>query len=693
MGAPIYQSAQAQSGKPVVAATAQVGNATAHAHGSMTAAATIAARVGVSARDAYRLVFASYDDEPNPMLLLEQRFVEPLLPSVARRSVVDLGCGTGRWLALLAPLKPASLTGVDVSPEMLTQAGQKLGSQANLVLADCSSLLFPRATADLILCSFLLSYLPDLDAFAGQVRRLLRPGGVVFLADLHPATTAKLGWRRGFHAAGSFIDVATYARPVEDIVAAFARVGIEVNAMLEPQFGGPERELMTRAGKAASFEAAVGHPALLILQMGVKRFRTRAPGKANEARTLRHLLGARVSFGANESVQADVSVNAGRIEKIGRQIDAGTTAQRPTNGRRSVDLSGYLLLPGLINAHDHLEFALFPRLGKGGYRNFVEWADDIHQPGISPVREHRAVPRNARLWWGGIRNLLAGVTTVCHHNPYVAEVFDNGFAVRVMRDFAWAHSLQMDNELAAKRKSARRNQPFIVHLAEGVDSQSAAEIFRLLSEGALDRRTVIVHGLGLDDRGLALLNSSGAALIWCPTSNAFLFGHTHAPATIQGVSKAALGSDSPLTALGDLLDEIRFAQHAVGMPPEDLYSLVTTRAAGVLRLQNGEGSVRIGALADFVGVRDTGRSPAETLASLSHHEVEFVVIGGCVQLASPEILRRLPRLVTTGLRPLEIEGSIRWIRAPLRRLFAEAQRHLGSEIRLGGKKVRHGVPA
>ena len=158
VGAPVHQSAQAQSGKPVVAP--HVGDAAGHPHGSMTAAAaTAVASTGVSVRDAYRLVSASYDDEPNPMLLLEQRFVERLLPPVARRNVVDLGCGTGRWLARLAPLKPASLTGIDISPEMLTQAGRKLDSQANLVLADCTSLLFHRSSDALILCSFLIIFL------------------------------------------------------------------------------------------------------------------------------------------------------------------------------------------------------------------------------------------------------------------------------------------------------------------------------------------------------------------------------------------------------------------------------------------------------------------------------------------------------------------------------------------------------
>jgi hypothetical protein len=72
--------------------------------------------------------------------------------------------------------------------------------------------------------------------------------------------------------------------------------------------------------------------------------------------------------------------------------------------------------------------------------------------------------------------------------------------------------------------------------------------------------------------------------------------------------------------------------------------------------------------------------------------VEFVVIGGQVQLASARLLPRLPRLVTTGLRPLDIEGEVRWIRAPLSRLFAEARKHLPGEINLGGRKVRRGLP-
>ena len=681
MGPPVHQSPQTESGKPLV-------------DGSVKGMHSAAVRTaGVSSRELYRAAARSYDAELNPVLALEQRYLTLLLPPMDQLDVLDLGCGTGRWLAELATRSPQSLIGVDLSPEMLGQARQKTSSAAYLVLADSGTLPFPRASADLVLCSFLASYVTDLTTFVEQVRRVLRPGGIVFVTDLHPGTAARLGWRRGFHVAGSFVDVATYPRTIDELESAFQKFGMHVDAVIEPEFGEPELEVFTRAGQTEAFRAASGHPAIVILQLSLRRQRTGKARRTVGASGIEWLRGARVALGANESFRADVSIENGRIRSLGRGSECAAVRHSLGQGKRSVDLSSYLLLPGLVNAHDHLEFALFPRLGKGGYRNFVEWADDIHQAGASLVQEHRNIPKNTRLWWGGIRSLLAGVATVSHHNPYVAEVFDKGFAIRVLRDFEWAHSLQMGQEALAQQENRRADRPFIIHLAEGIDPQSSAEIFQLVEKRSLDERTVIVHGLGLDSRGLALMNSVGASLVWCPTSNVFLFGRTHDGDTIRRFSNVALGSDSPLTAQGDLLDEIRFAHESVGVPPQELYEMVTRRAARTLRLKSSEGTVSVGGLADLVGVRDTGLSPAQTLVTLSFRDIELVVIGGRVQLASSTIFARLPRFLTTGLQPLDVEGTLRWIRAPLARLFSDARRHLSGDIHLGGKRVCHGLPA
>jgi hypothetical protein len=111
----------------------------------------------------------------------------------------------------------------------------------------------------------------------------------------------------------------------------------------------------------------------------------------------------------------------------------------------------------------------------------------------------------------------------------------------------------------------------------------------------------------------------------------------------------------------------------------------TTPAA--FRLGNGEGQIRPDATADLIAVRDVGLTPGEALAKLETTDIELVVLRGRVQLASGEMLKRLPPRLTAGLYPLEVDSTVRWIRAPLERLLAEAQKVLGCELQIGGKRI------
>jgi len=59
-----------------------------------------------------------------------------------------------------------------------------------------------------------------------------------------------------------------------------------------------------------------------------------------------------------------------------------------------MDLAGHLILPGLINAHDHLEFNLYPRLGRGPYPNAGSLGRvTSYHPRESPIREQLAIPK------------------------------------------------------------------------------------------------------------------------------------------------------------------------------------------------------------------------------------------------------------------------------------------------------------
>ena len=390
------------------------------------------------------------------------------------------------------------------------------------------------------------------------------------------------------------------------------------------------------------------------------------------------LVGGRVATGARTALRANVEILKGRIGRVNLE-------ESPARGA-TVNLEGYLILPGLINSHDHLEFNLFPRLGRGPYPNAQEWARDIYRPERSPLREHLSVPKPVRLWWGGIKNLLSGVTTVCHHNSW-DNVLNDGFPVRVVRHYGWAHSLAFQNNVAAAFHLTAPEAPFLIHLGEGTDEVSREEIFTLDRIGTLNERTVLIHGVALNEAGHALRRKRGAALVWCPTSNRFTLGSTLDVRSISRSEDIALGSDSALTARGNLLDEIRAAHEEEHVPEESIYGMVTEPAARILRLRDGEGKIQTGSIADLIAIPWTEKTPAKSLMSINAAQIEMVMVSGRLHLASPGILRRWPAAQCSALESISVEGTQRLVRAPIQWLLSETRRCLPEDLWLAGRRV------
>ncbi len=348
-----------------------------------------------------------------------------------------------------------------------------------------------------------------------------------------------------------------------------------------------------------------------------------------------------------------------------------------------LDLEGFLVLPGLINAHDHLEMNLFPRLGNGPYANACRWAEDIHHPWESPVKQHLAVPKTPRLIWGAIKNLLSGVTTVAHHNAPHPILFEKSFPIRVLKRYNWAHSLRFSPDWLSRFQATPAGHPFIIHAAEGTDESAQREIHAMDRAGALSQATVLVHGVAIGLSDVPLISARRASLIWCPSSNHFTLGRSLESSVLESGIPIALGTDSAMTADGDLLDELRVAHRTIGA--ERLFQMVTSEPARILKLPVGFGHICDGGPADLLVLRDEGKTPADTL--LWEHP-QLVIAKGRAVLASSTFAESHPFVELRHLFPVQLEARARyWIAPNVPRLMRETKKVLHDELRLAGKAV------
>ena len=168
----------------------------------------------------------------------------------------------------------------------------------------------------------------------------------------------------------------------------------------------------------------------------------------------------------------------------------------------------------------------------------------------------------------------------------------------------------------------------------------------------LNRRTVIIHGIGLSDEDIAAMLLQGCGIVWCPASNLYLFGKTAPVEKMIGKMPIALGSDSTLTGSISLFDEMRVAQKVKQLASRCVVDLVTSSAAKMLRLNKGE--IRRDASADFLMFQANNHDPFETSICLLAKDIWCLwkngePIYGDIELANLTIDRRsFTRIVTEG---------------------------------------------
>jgi len=111
--------------------------------------------------------------------LLAKQIVFKFAKEIKNKSVLDVGCGTGRFVEFFSQ-RGGKVTGADTSENMLAKARKK-SPMANFVKADIFSLPFEDKTFDIVICSQVLTHLHNYKKPLIEMKRVLKDDGIIII--------------------------------------------------------------------------------------------------------------------------------------------------------------------------------------------------------------------------------------------------------------------------------------------------------------------------------------------------------------------------------------------------------------------------------------------------------------------------------------------------------------------------------
>ena len=191
-------------------------------------------------QSAYGLWASAYPPRPhNPLMEVEHETVLALLPDVRGLTVLDAGCGSGRYLRELGA-RGARAIGMDLSRAMLARARE---TTTRITRADLRALPFDAMSIDLVVCGLALGDLAELELALTEIARVLRPGGRVIYSVVHPAGEAA-GWSRTFESGGKQWAIDGFWHSLDRHRQACAAAGLAIEEWREPELAAGQRAVL-----------------------------------------------------------------------------------------------------------------------------------------------------------------------------------------------------------------------------------------------------------------------------------------------------------------------------------------------------------------------------------------------------------------------------------------------------------------
>jgi ubiquinone/menaquinone biosynthesis C-methylase UbiE len=196
-------------------------------------------------QDAYTLWSLQYDTNNNRTRDLEAQAVREAIGSRQFENTLEIGCGTGKntvWLQTIS----SKLTAVDFSPGMLAIAKEKVRSEnVTFLQADIKEdWNFPAKDYDLITFSLVLEHVAELDPILEKAFQHLKPGGMLYIGELHPFKQYE-GSKARFDTEAGRTEVDCFRHHVTDFLNAGEKAGLKLLNLGE-HFDGDNRQGLPR---------------------------------------------------------------------------------------------------------------------------------------------------------------------------------------------------------------------------------------------------------------------------------------------------------------------------------------------------------------------------------------------------------------------------------------------------------------
>ncbi len=179
-------------------------------------------------RQAYNSWASQYDTNINKTRDLEGQALRATLANIPVERYLEIGCGTGKntvWLITRAQ----EVTAVDLSEEMLAKAKAKIDSpKVQFIQADITTpWTFAKGQYDVVGFSLVLEHIDKLEPVFEKVAAVLKPGGYVYIGELHPFKQYSGSKARFETAAGTQV-VECFNHHISDFILAGKQHGLRL---------------------------------------------------------------------------------------------------------------------------------------------------------------------------------------------------------------------------------------------------------------------------------------------------------------------------------------------------------------------------------------------------------------------------------------------------------------------------------